>query len=381
MSKQDFQHQLLSHGQPVTGRVSLLQTVHLDATLLGLLLLLMGCGLIVLYSASGEHMDTITRQVTRMVVGLIVMMGLAQISPHTYQRWALPLFSIGVILLVLVLVTGTEAKGAQRWLSIPGLPRFQPSEIMKLIVPMTVAWFLADRSLPPQWKPLFTTALLIGVPVALIARQPDLGTSLLIGSSGFIVLFLAGLSWRILAGLGILAVPAAGALWFVMHDYQRQRVLTFLNPERDPWGTGWNIIQSKTAIGSGGLDGKGWLHGTQAHLDFLPESSTDFIIAVLAEEFGLVGVCTLLLLYLMIVIRGMVIAMSAQDTFSRLFAGSITLTFFVYVFVNMGMVSGLLPVVGVPLPLISYGGTSIVTLLAGFGILMSIQTHRKLLAR
>lgn len=249
---------------------------------------------------------------------------------------------------------------------------------MKVIVPMMLAWYLAERALPPAWKPVLLAAVLIMLPTLLIAKQPDLGTSILIASSGFIVLFLAGLSWKYIAGIMAAAIPAAAGLWMVMHDYQKQRVLTFLDPERDRWGAGWNITQSKTAIGSGGWEGKGWLHGTQAHLDFLPESSTDFIIAVLAEEFGLLGVCALLFIYFAIVARGMYIAMNAQDTYSRLLAGSITLTFFVYVFVNIGMVSGLLPVVGVPLPIVSYGGTSIVTLMASFGILMSIQTHRKL---
>ncbi|PIE41310.1 MAG: rod shape-determining protein RodA [Gammaproteobacteria bacterium] len=382
MSKRDFSHQLQSNGNPVTQRVSLMQTVHLDPPLLGGLLLLISGGLFVLYSASGESIDMVWRQGSRLVAGLVVMMFLAQIPPRTYKRWSPALFGVGVLLLIAVLVIGIQAKGAQRWLTIPGVgARFQPSEIMKLIVPMMVAWYLAERALPPGSKPSLATAILIIIPTLLIAKQPDLGTSLLIASSGFIALFLSGLSWRIIAGMAVSAIPAAGGLWFLMHDYQRQRVLTFLNPERDPWGAGWNIIQSKTAIGSGGIEGKGWLNGTQAHLDFLPESHTDFIIAVLAEEFGLVGVCCLILVYLAIIGRGIFISMNAQDTYSRLLAGSITLTFFVYVFVNIGMVSGLLPVVGVPLPMVSYGGTSVVTLLAGFGILMSIQTHRRLVSR
>lgn len=381
MSKRDFRHQLPSHGSPVTQRVNLMQAVHLDPPLMGGLLLLICGGLFVLYSASGQNMDMVWRQITRFVVGFPIMMFLAQIPPQTYKRWSPWLFGMGIILLVAVLVTGTQAKGAQRWLAIPGIGRFQPSEIMKLIVPMMVAWYLAERALPPGSKPSLATAVLIMIPTLLIAKQPDLGTSILIASSGFIALFLSGLSWRAIGSLAILSIPAAGGLWFLMRDYQRQRVLTFLNPERDPWGAGWNIIQSKTAIGSGGIEGKGWLNGTQAHLDFLPESHTDFIIAVLAEEFGLVGVCCLLLVYLAIIGRGIFICMNAQDTYSRLLAGSITLTFFVYIFVNIGMVSGLLPVVGVPLPMVSYGGTSVVTLLAGFGILMSIHTHRSLVSR
>ena len=381
MSKRDFRHQLPNHGSPVTRRVNLMQAVHLDPPLLGGLLLLISGGLFVLYSASGENMSMVWRQITRLAIGFPVMMLMAQIPPQTYKRWSPWLFGVGIGLLIAVLVLGAQAKGAQRWLAIPGVGRFQPSEIMKLIMPMMIAWYLAERALPPGSKPSIAAAVLILIPTLLIAKQPDLGTSLLIASSGFIALFLSGLSWRIIGSLLVLAIPAGGGMWFLMHDYQRQRVLTFLNPERDPWGSGWNIIQSKTAIGSGGIEGKGWLNGTQAHLDFLPESHTDFIIAVLAEEFGLVGVCSLLLIYLAIIGRGIFICMNAQDTYSRLLAGSITLTFFVYVFVNIGMVSGLLPVVGVPLPMISYGGTSIVTLLAGFGILMSIHTHRLLVAR
>ena len=382
MSKRDYMHQLPNHGSPVTQRLNLMQAVHLDPPLLGGLLLLISGGLFVLYSASGENIDMVWRQGSRIIFGFIVMMVMAQIPPQSYKRWSPWLFGIGVLLLVAVLVTGTQAKGAQRWLAIPVVGgRFQPSEIMKLIVPMMIAWYLAERALPPGSKPSLAAAVLIMIPTLLIAKQPDLGTSLLIASSGFFALFLSGLSWRVIGSLGLMAIPAGGGMWFLMHDYQRQRVLTFLNPERDPWGSGWNIIQSKTAIGSGGIEGKGWLNGTQAHLDFLPESHTDFIIAVLAEEFGLVGVCVLLMVYMAIIGRGIFISMNAQDTYSRLLAGSITLTFFVYVFVNIGMVSGLLPVVGVPLPMVSYGGTSIVSLLAGFGILMSIHTHRRLVSR
>ena len=381
MSGYDYQHQLGSRHSPVTRRISLLQAIHLDAPLLGGLLVLVCVGLFVLYSASSQSMDTLMRQMVRIVAGFAAMMVMAFISPHTYKRWTPWLFGIGLLLLGGGLFSGAEAKGAQRWLAIPGTGvRFQPSEVMKLIVPMMLAWYLAERALPPGWRPVLLATILIMVPTLLIARQPDLGTALLIASSGFIVLFLSGLSWKYIAGLMAAAIPAGGGVWMVMHDYQRQRVLTFLDPERDRWGAGWNITQSKTAIGSGGWEGKGWLHGTQAHLDFLPESSTDFIIAVLAEEFGLLGVCALLLIYFAIVARGMYIAVNAQDSYSRLLAGAITLTFFVYVFVNIGMVSGVLPVVGVPLPMVSYGGTSMVTLMAGFGILMSIHTHRKLVA-
>jgi len=277
-------------------------------------------------------------------------------------------------------LVGVGAKGAQRWLELPGF-RFQPSEIMKLVLPMMVAAWLTRQQLPPTFRHLCVALLLLAVPTAMIMKQPDLGTSLLIAASGVFVILLSGVYWRwIFAALGLMAA-ALPALWAIMRDYQRQRVLTFLDPESDPLGSGWNIIQSKTAIGSGGLSGKGWLSGTQSQLDFLPESHTDFIIAVIGEELGMTGVLVLLAIYLLIIARGLIIAVQAQDSFSRLLAGSITLTFFVYVFVNIGMVSGLLPVVGVPLPMVSYGGTSIVTLMAGFGILMSIRTHRQMLTR
>ena len=304
---------------------------------------------------------------------------LAQI-PRSYRFWAPVIYSVGLILLILVLVMGTEAKGAQRWLSIPGAGRFQPSEVMKLAVPAMVAWYFSERTLPPRLSDVLAALLLLGLPAMLIGLQPDLGTAILIAASGLVVLFMAGLSWRLIAVAVLLVVTAAPVMYFfVMHDYQRNRVDTFLNPEADPRGTGWNIIQSKTAIGSGGLDGKGWLDGTQSRLDFLPESSTDFILAVLSEEFGLMGVCLLLGMYLIIVGRGFFISWQAQETFSRLLASSLIMTFFIYVFVNIGMVTGLMPVVGVPLPLISYGGTSIVTLLASFGMLMSVHTHRRLI--
>ncbi len=381
MMKHDYKHQLDSFESPVTRRISLFQAIHIDPPLMGGLLVLISVGLFVLFSASGQSEATLMRQITRFIFGCIAMMVMAQIPPRVYKRWTPWLFTAGLLLLVGVLLSGTEAKGAQRWLAVPGIGRFQPSEIMKVIVPMMLAWYLADRALPPGWKPVLLSTVLIMVPTLLIALQPDLGTAILIASSGFIVLFLSGLDWKYIASIVVAAPPAAGTLWLLfMHDYQKQRVLTFLDPERDRWGAGWNITQSKTAIGSGGWEGKGWLQGTQAHLDFLPESSTDFIIAVLGEEFGLLGICALLLIYFAIISRGIYIAMNAQDTYSRLLAGAITLTFFVYVFVNIGMVSGILPVVGVPLPMVSYGGTSAVTLMASFGILMSIQTHRKLVA-
>ena len=281
-------------------------------------------------------------------------------------------------MLIAVLVFSEVGKGAQRWLDL-GVIRFQPSEMVKLAVPLMIAWYLAEKRLPPTWQRLGVAALMIIVPVLLIAKQPDLGTSLLVASAGIFVLFLAGISWRLIGALMVTGAATAPIAWYLMRDYQRQRVLTFLDPEKDPLGAGYHIIQSKIAIGSGGLYGKGWLNGTQSQLDFLPERHTDFIFAVLSEEFGLIGVLLLLGVYLFIIARGLYIATRAQDTFTRLLAGSLTLVFFVYLFVNTGMVTGLLPVVGVPLPLVSYGGTSLVTLMAGFGILMSIHTHRRLL--
>jgi rod shape determining protein RodA len=282
--------------------------------------------------------------------------------------------------LVAVLLLGDVGKGAQRWLNL-GLFRFQPSEIMKIAVPMMIAWYLAEATLPPKRLSLLTAITILIVPTLLVAKQPDLGTALLIASAGVFVLLLAGLSWKLIFGSIVVLVSSLPLMWnYLLHGYQRQRVLTFINPENDPLGAGYHIIQSTIAIGSGGIYGKGWLNGTQSHLDFLPERSTDFIFAVFSEEFGFLGILVLLAIYGSIIVRGMVIANQAQDTFSRLLAGSLILTFFVYVFVNIGMVTGILPVVGVPLPLISYGGTSMVTLLAGFGILMSIQTHRKLIS-
>lgn len=352
--------------------------VHLDPWLLLLILLLAGTAGFVLYSASSKSTGILYRQAAHYAIGLALMVGIAQIQPRFMERWLPPLYLGAVALLIAVAVVGSEAKGAQRWIRIPGVITFQPSEIMKLVMPMAVAWYLGRRELPPRFKYICISLLIIFLPVVLILRQPDLGTSLLVAASGLFVLLLSGLRWRYVFGVLTLLVPVAVAMWFfVMHSYQKNRVLTFLNPESDPLGAGWNIIQSKAAIGSGGVFGKGWLQGTQSHLDFLPEGHTDFIIAVLAEEFGLVGVALLLFIYLLIIVRGLYITQQAQETFSKLLAGSLTLTFFVYVFVNIGMVSGLLPIVGVPLPLISYGGTSLITLLAGFGILMSIHTHRK----
>ncbi|MCC5858679.1 MAG: rod shape-determining protein RodA [Ectothiorhodospiraceae bacterium] len=354
--------------------------LHLDGTLLVALLLLSGVGLITLYSATNQSLGDMQRQFMRLGLAFAVMLVVAQVPPLTLRRWAPWVFLASLGMLVLVLFFGTTGKGAQRWLDV-GLFRFQPAELMKLAIPLMIAWYLSDRHLPPRLPHVIVAAILIALPTGLIVLQPDLGTALLVGAAGFFVLFLAGLRWRVmLTVIGGVAALAPVFWFFVMHEYQKQRVLTLFNPERDPLGAGYHIIQSTIAIGSGGIYGKGWLNGTQSHLDFLPERHTDFIFAVFSEEFGLTGVALLLGLYLFIIGRGLYIAANAQDNFGRLVAGSVALTFFVYVFVNIGMVSGILPVVGLPLPLISYGGTSMVTLLAAFGILMSIHTHRKLWA-
>ncbi|SEK86013.1 rod shape-determining protein RodA [Halomonas daqiaonensis] len=365
----------------IARRRSLWERVHLDPWLLGMLLVLMLAGLVVLYSASGQRLSVVTAQAIRFGVALVVMVGLAQLSPTTLLRWTPSVYVAVLLMLVAVELIGDMGMGAQRWLEIPGVIRFQPSELMKLAMPMMVAAWLSRQPLPPRWRDLLVCAAIIGLPVVLIAKQPDLGTSLLVTSAGVFVILLAGLSWRFILFCGVLAASALPLLWMNLHNYQRQRVLTFLDPESDPLGAGWNIIQSTTAIGSGGFWGKGWLQGTQSQLEFLPERHTDFIVAVLGEEFGLMGMLAFLLLYLMIVGRGLWLAGAAQETFGRLVAGSIILTFLIYVFVNVGMVSGILPVVGVPLPLVSYGGTSSVTLMAGFGILMAIHAHRRLLPR
>ncbi len=355
--------------------------LHIDPVLMLMLIAFCSAGLFVLYSASGQNLDMVVRQAVYMLAGFVTMFVVAQIPPRFLRRLSPVVYIGGVMLLIAVLVMGYDAKGAQRWISLPGF-RFQPSEFVKLAVPLTVAAWLCRKPLPPSFQDVALSLILIGIPVALIAKQPDLGTSVLIAASGIFVLLLAGLKWRFIIGATVLALPSVWVMWsFVMREYQKQRVLTFLNPESDPWGAGWNIIQSKIAIGSGGLYGKGWLLGTQSRLDFLPESHTDFIIAVLAEEFGLAGVLVLIAAYGLIIGRGIFITMHAQNMFAKLISGSVTLTFFVYIFVNIGMVSGLLPVVGVPLPLVSRGGTSIVTLMAGFGLLMSAHTHRNFLGR
>ena len=374
---QDFVRQLPRSGLMKQRKVGVGDAIHLDVPMLLLLLIISAYGLLILYSAVGQQIEPVISQLIKILVGVVAMLVIAQISPVVYMRLAPWVFLIGLVALVSVYFFGVEVKGSRRWLRIPGIVTFQPSEIMKLMLPLILAWYFQDRHLPPKIRHVFWSLMIIVIPVMLIAFQPDLGTSLIIATSGLFVLLLAGVSWRLVfsaIGLGILTAPA---LWFVLRDYQQQRILTLFDPERDPLGSGWNIIQSKTAIGSGGLFGKGLFEGTQSNLDFLPESQTDFIVAVLGEELGLVGIVALLILYLLLIGRGVMLSVQAQDTFGRLLSGSITFTFFVYVFVNMGMVSGILPVVGVPLPFVSYGGTSILTLFLGFGVLMSVHTHRR----
>lgn len=363
--------------RPASSR--LLLALRLDPPLLVGILAICAVGMMVLYSASGESVDTLMRQAVRLGVGFGLMLVIAQIPPQNFRLWTPWIYLLGIGLLLWVAAAGVVGQGAQRWIDL-GFIRFQPSEGMKIAVPMMVAWFIADRGLPVSLPRALVALLLALLPAAMVAVQPDLGTSLLVLAAGIFALFLAGLRWRwIMAAAGI-AAAAAPVVWMFMRDYQRNRVLTFLNPENDPLGTGYHIIQSKIAVGSGGPYGKGWLNGTQAHLDFLPERSTDFVFAVFGEEFGLFGGVLLILAYLFVVGRCLYIAAQAQDSYGRLLAGSLGLMLFVYVFVNLGMVVGLLPVVGIPLPLVSYGGTSMVTLLAAFGIIMSIRSHKRVFA-
>jgi len=354
----------------------------LDAPLLLSLFCLATYGLMVLFSASGENIVDVERQAAAIVVAFIVMIGFAQFEVDFFKRGAPLMYAGGIGVLVIVLLFGSEVNGATAWLDLPGLPSFQPSELEKFLVPMMLAWYMSSRSLPPRFRDLIVCGLIIMLPAMLILLQNDTGTALMVAMSGVFVVLLAGISWRIVI-FGVTLFIMASPAWYIFlaQAHQKNRILTFFDPYRDPTGAGYNIIQSQIAIGSGGLQGKGWLNGAQSQLDFIPESNTDFILAVLAEEFGLLGVLILIGLYLAILARGFYIALTAQDTFSRLLAGSIILTFFFYAFVNMAMVSGLMPVVGLPLPLVSKGGTSIVTLLIGFGILMSIHTHKRVLPR
>ena len=362
---------------PVIRRLTRLLTAHLDTQLLVVLLLLMGVGLATIFSGSNQSVPRISSQVANIMVALGVMYVFANVPPHYLRRIALPLYVCGVLLLVCVALFGEIVNGARRWLYV-GVTRIQPSELMKIAVPLMLAWYFDRYEATLKLKNYIIAALLLIVPIGLIVRQPDLGTALLISAAGAYVLFLAGLSWRIIIGLGVAAAACLPFVWGMMHDYQRQRILTLIDPTQDPLGTGYHTIQSTIAVGSGGLVGKGWLQGTQTHLDFIPERTTDFIFAVFSEEWGLFGNVMLLLLFLLVIGRGVVITANAPTLFTRLFGGAITLTFFTYAFVNMGMVSGILPVVGVPLPLVSYGGTSLVTICLGLGILMSIETHKKL---
>ena len=363
----------------LTGAARIIFALKIDGPLVIGLALIAIFGLIVLYSASGQNLPTIYRTILRLFLGTGAMLLLARVNPNFLRRASPWLYAIGLFLLVVVAGVGAVSKGAQRWLDL-GIIKFQPSEVMKLAVPMTCAWYLQERPLPPNWASLGILGAIILVPVALVAKQPDLGTAALIAIGGVLVIIMAGLPLRTMVISLVFATAGAWLGWHFMHDYQRNRVLTFLDPQTDPLGAGYHIIQSQIAIGSGGVFGKGWMNGSQAQLEFLPERSTDFIFAVIGEEFGLLGLAVLLVLYVFVVWRSIFLAMQTQDTFARLLAGSLALTFFVYVFINAGMVTGLLPVVGVPLPLVSYGGTSVVTLLAGFGILMALYSHRKLVS-
>ena len=380
MSSQDFIRHMGYIGKDLGRRKSVWEYLHIDFPLFVAILILLGFGLMVLYSATDGNMAMMGRQITFIIVSLGAMLFMAQLEVRILKRWAPWMYLGGMALLVAVIFYGSIGGGARRWIDLPILPRFQPSEIMKVVLPLCVAGYFSKRAIPPRFKHIFWALVIIMLPTALIAIQPDLGTALLIAVSGLFVILLAGINWKLVFSFLGVAILSSPALWiFYMSDYQKQRVKTLFDPQSDPLGTGWNIIQSQTAIGSGGVFGKGWLNGVQSRLDFLPEGQTDFIVAVLAEEFGLLGMLFLLVLYIAIIGRGLYIAATAQDTYSRLLACSIILTFFVYVFVNIGMVSGILPVVGVPLPMVSLGGTSILTLMVGFGILMSIHTHNKTL--
>jgi rod shape determining protein RodA len=338
---------------------------------------LLSVGLVTLYSAGIDLPGIVQNQVRNIFVAILVMWLVANITPQTLMRYAVPIYSLGIILLLAVAVVGTVKLGARRWLNL-GVINFQPSEIMKIAMPLMLAWFFQKREGLIQWREFLTAGLLLAIPVGLIAKQPDLGTALLVLAAGFYIIFLAGLSWRVLLGLVVAVAASMPVVWSMLHTYQRERIRMLIDPSSDPLGKGFHIIQSTIAVGSGGITGKGWLQGTQAHLEFIPERTTDFIFAVFSEEFGLIGNIVLMILYLLLIGRGLVIAANAPTFFTRLLAGAITLIFFTYAFVNMGMVSGILPVVGVPLPFMSYGGTSLLTLGLGAGILMSIQKNRKL---
>jgi rod shape determining protein RodA len=363
----------------IAGRAWEMLTRRIDKFLFGCAMTLVGVGLVTLFSAADQSMTRVTTQATSLCFALVLMWIVANIPPQTLARAALPLYVLGVLMLVGVALFGVTVNGSRRWLNL-GIVRIQPSELMKIALPLMLAWYFQKFEGRIGWRDFLIAAILIVVPVFLIKRQPDLGTSLLIAASGFYVLFLAGLSWKVIAGMAVAAAAAAPLAWPYLRGYQRERILSFLDPSRDPLGAGYHSTQASIAIGSGGVIGKGWLNGTQTHLDFLPERHTDFIFAVFGEEFGLIGNGLLLVLYMLLIGRAMVITANASTLFARLLAGSITLMFFTYAFVNMGMVSGILPVVGVPLPLVSYGGTALVSLFIGLGVLMSVQAHRKLVS-
>lgn len=371
---QDFIRSLPGHERFM--RDTWLHRIHVDPLLLLLLSLVVFYGLVVLYSAVNQNQALFDAQLLRIGLSFVGLIIAAQLPPRLYVRYAPFVYVFGVLLLVAVLLFGVKVKGSQRWLEIAGSFRFQPSELMKIAVPLAVAWYFHQRPLPPSFKDVVVALAIVAVPAGCIVAQPDLGTGILVAGAGLAVVVLAGLSWRWVLYAFLAMAAAAPGLWYTLQEYQRQRILTLFDPESDPLGAGWNILQSTTAIGSGGVWGKGLLQGTQSHLDFLPEAQTDFIIAVVGEELGLMGIILLLTLYLLVIGRGLYLAVSAESTFGRLLSGALILTFFVYVFVNMAMVSGLLPVVGVPLPLVSYGGTSAITLMAGFGIIMAIRTHK-----
>lgn len=362
-------------------KISLWTKLHIDPLFFLLILLLLGYSIIITWSAGGQNWIMMERKLMQILLGLVVMFLLAQLPPRCYEKWAPYLYIFCLILLLLVDITGHTSKGAQRWLNL-GFLRFQPSEIAKIAVPLMVAHFINRDGCPPDLKNTLLTLIIIMLPALLIAMQPDLGTAILVATSGILITFLAGISWRFIGFCGIALAIFIPIMWFfLMHDYQRERIITLFNPERDPLGKGYHIIQSKTAIGSGGIWGKGWLEGTQSQLEFLPERHTDFIFSVIAEEFGFLGALVLLILYLCLIARGLFIASQAQTAFGRILAGGLTLLCFIYIFINIGMVSGILPVVGVPLPLVSYGGSSLVILMASFGIIMSIHTHRCMLSK
>ena len=349
----------------------------IDGPLFALSLALMAIGLVTLFSASFEQPSRVTAQAVNFAVALAAMWAVARIPPQTLMRFALPAYLVGLVLLVAVALGGEVVNGARRWLHV-GVTRFQPSETMKLALPLMLAWYFHKNEATLRTRDFAVAAVLLAVPVLLIARQPDLGTAVLVAAAGFYVIFFAGIGWKVLVGLGVLGLASLAPLWGLLHDYQRKRILTLIDPTQDPLGAGYHTIQSTIAVGSGGLFGKGWLNGTQTHLEFIPERHTDFIFAVFSEEFGLMGNVLLMTLYTLLIARGLMIAANAPTFFSRLLAAAVTLMFFTYAFVNMGMVSGILPVVGVPLPFVSYGGTALLTLFVGIGILMSVHSHRRL---